>query len=173
MTKDANKIFVPLLLAIIAMHLLTVLPFAYWLNLWVDEASTLYTTQQGFLHAFQHAWRDEKQAPLYFWIISLWRYADSSLFFVRLFSILCTTGGIVLVWNIARRFFSAQATLIAAVLFAFHPIVIWAALEGRGRFAPKAGDRRSRTCVDPDRDPFPAAGIARCRPGRDKFSRIL
>jgi len=120
------------LLAVIAVHLAIVLPLAYLLNIWVDEASTLYTTQSGFLHAFQHAWADEKQAPLYFWIMSLWRMMSDSFFFARLFSIICTTGGIFLVWKFVRCFLSNRAAAITAILFGLHPLVIWAALETRG-----------------------------------------
>jgi len=130
---DGNDKFSRLtLIAVIAVHLAIVLPLAYWLNIWVDEASTLYTTQSGFLHAFQHAWADEKQAPLYFWIMSLWRMLSSSFFFARLFSVICTACGIFLVWKFARCFLSNRAAAITAILFGLHPLVIWAALEARG-----------------------------------------
>lgn len=120
------------LFAVIAVHLAIAIPFAYLLNIWVDEASTLYTTQSGFLHAFQHAWIDEKQAPLYFWIMSLWRMLSGAVFFARFFSIICTTAAIYLVWKFARCFLSGRAAAIAALLFGLHPLVIWAALEARG-----------------------------------------
>lgn len=132
MHDDNEKFSRFTLFAVIAVHLAIVLPLAYWLNIWVDEASTLFTTQSGFLHAFQHAWADEKQAPLYFWIMSLWRGLSGSFFFARLFSIICTTGGIFLVWKFARCFLSNRAAAIAAILFGLHPLVIWAALEARG-----------------------------------------
>lgn len=132
MNENHNKFTRYALLTVIAVHLAIVLPLAYWLNIWVDEASTLYTTQSGFLHAFQFAWIDEKQAPLYFWIMSLWRLFGESVFFARLFSIICTTAGIFLVWKFARCFLSNRAAAITALLFGLHPLAIWAALEIRG-----------------------------------------
>ena len=37
--------------SLIVLHILIVLPLAYFLNIWADEASTLYTTQHGFMAA--------------------------------------------------------------------------------------------------------------------------
>jgi hypothetical protein len=59
--------------AVIIFHLLIALPLAYILNIWVDEASSLYTTENGLLQAFRNVFADEKQAPLYFLLLSLWR----------------------------------------------------------------------------------------------------
>jgi hypothetical protein len=62
------------------LHLATALPLAYILNIWMDEASTLYSTQNGFFHALNNASTDERQAPLYFIILSVWRMFDDSIF---------------------------------------------------------------------------------------------
>src|SRR5690349_20813504 len=69
--------FLPFSLSLL--HLLITLPLAYVLNIWADEASTLYTTEHGFFYAFRSALADEKQAPLYFWFLSLWREIDASI----------------------------------------------------------------------------------------------
>ena len=62
------------LFILIFLHLAIALPLAFYLNIWVDEASTLYTTQNGFFHSFSTiVFTDEKQAPLYFLLLSLWR----------------------------------------------------------------------------------------------------
>ncbi len=117
--------------SLIVLHLLIVLPLAYFLNIWADEASTLYTTERGFWHAFQNAAADEKQAPLYFWIMSLWRGINGSIFFARLFSIICGVVAIKLFADLARRFFEPRAALLATAFFAFHPFLIWASVEIR------------------------------------------
>ena len=117
--------------SLILLHLLIVLPLAYFLNVWADEASTLYSTQHGFWPAFQSAAADEKQAPLYFWIMSLWRSVNGSIFFVRLFSIICSGVAIKLFADLSRRFFLPRAALLATAFFAFHPFLIWASLEIR------------------------------------------
>lgn len=116
---------------LIVLHLLMVLPLAYFLNIWADEASTLYTTQNGFWPAFQNAAADEKQAPLYFWIMSLWRSINGSIFFARLFSIICIAAAIKLFADLASRLFEPRAALLATAFFAFHPYLFWASLEIR------------------------------------------
>src|SRR2546430_3459509 len=98
---------------LIVLHLLIVLPLAYFLNVWADEASTLFTTQHGFWAAFQNAATDEKQAALYFWIMSLWRSIDGSIFFARLFSILCSLAAISAFAGFARRIFVARTAFLA------------------------------------------------------------
>lgn len=127
--SDKSKAFYVILL--IALHLAIVLPLAYWLNIWADEASTLYTTQHGILNSIQHAATDEKQAPLYFWIMSLWRTINDSIFFARLFSVICSVAAIKLFSSLAQRFFESRAALLATAFFALHPFLIWASLEIR------------------------------------------
>ncbi len=67
------------LLILIFLHLAIALPLAFQLNIWVDEASTLYTTQNGFVQAFRNLFSDEKQAPLYFFWLSLRRKINDSI----------------------------------------------------------------------------------------------
>lgn len=104
---------------------------AWTLNIWADEASTLYTTEHGFFSAFQNALADEKQAPLYFWILSLWRDIDHSIFFARFFSILCSLLAIKFFFDLARRLFTRNSALFLSGAFALHPFLIWASLEIR------------------------------------------
>ena len=72
---------------------------AWHLNIWSDEASTLYTTQNGIFEAFSNA-GDEKQAPLYFVLLGAWRLIDDSHFFARLFSVLCSVLSIAAFFNV-------------------------------------------------------------------------
>lgn len=113
-------------------HAAVTLPFAYFLNIWMDEASTLYTTRQGFFETFQNALADERQAPLYFLILSLWRALDDSVFFARLFSIVCSLLAIKFFYDAARKFFTENEAKFIALLFALHPYLIWTSLEIRG-----------------------------------------
>ncbi len=117
--------------SLIVLHLLIVLPLAYTLNIWADEASTLYTTQHGLITAFQNAATDEKQAPLYFWILSLWRSINGSIFFARVFSVICSIFAIKMFAGLAQRVLSPRSALLATAFFAFHPYLIWASLEIR------------------------------------------
>ncbi|HEV7180287.1 MAG TPA: hypothetical protein VGN11_10450, partial [Candidatus Baltobacteraceae bacterium] len=62
---------------------------AYVLNIWQDEAYTLQTTSRGIVYAFHQAVAFEQSAPLYFLALTLWRHINDSVFFLRLFSVLC------------------------------------------------------------------------------------
>jgi uncharacterized membrane protein len=115
----------------IILHLAISLPLAYLLNIWMDEASTLYATRNGFFHALQNAYADERQAPLYFLILSVWRMFGDSIFFARLFSILAGALAVFFFHRLARRFFDEFAANFITVLFAIHPYLIWASVEIR------------------------------------------
>jgi uncharacterized membrane protein len=119
------------LIALILMHLLIALPLAYLLNIWTDEASTLYTTQNGFLATFQNVFKDEKQAPLYFLVLSLWRVLNDSIFFARLFSILCSIAAIKVFYDLTSKLFAWKKAFFVTFFFAIHPFLIWASLEIR------------------------------------------
>lgn len=120
------------IIGLIAVHLAIALPLAFSLNIWVDEASSLYTTQQGFFVAFQNAALNEKQAPLYFWLLSLWRMLNDSIFFARLFSVVCSIAAISVFVRFVSRVFEPRAALLASAFFSLHPFLFWASLEIRG-----------------------------------------
>ena len=120
-----------ILLAIIGLHLAIALPAAYYLNIWVDEASSLYATERGFWVAFQTAAVEQKQAPLYFWILSLWRSIDGSIFFARLFSIIFSIAAITAFTGLAARIADRPRALLLTAFFGLHPFLIWASLEIR------------------------------------------
>jgi uncharacterized membrane protein len=126
MRKPDKNLFILLFL-----HAVVALPLAYFLNIWVDEASTLRTTQHGFLNAFQNVFADEKQAPLYFLILSLWRKLNDSIFFARLFSIVCSLLAIKVFYDLARQFWEDKTAFFIAAIFALHPYLLWASLEIR------------------------------------------
>ena len=120
-----------ILLAIVLLHLAIALPLAYQLNIWVDEASSLYATERGFWIAFQTAAVEQKQAPLYFWILSLWRSIDGSIFFARLLSILCSIAAIKAFAGLAARIADRPGALLLTAFFGLHPFLIWTSLEIR------------------------------------------
>ncbi len=116
---------------LMVVHLLLVMPLAGSLNIWADEASTMYSTEHGFWNAFQNAATVERQAPLYFWLMSLWRSVDHSIFFARTFSVLCCVAAIAIFAGLAKRLLSPRAALLATAFLALHPFLIWASLEIR------------------------------------------
>lgn len=119
------------LIALIALHLLIALPLGYFLNIWVDEASSLYTTENGFLYAWQNAFTIERQAPFYFWILSLWRDINHSVFFARSLSVIFSVLAIVFFFRLARKFYDEKPAIFITAIFALHPFLIWASLEIR------------------------------------------
>jgi hypothetical protein len=112
-------------------HLALTIPLAATLNLWIDEAWTMQTTGRGINFALSEAIAGERQAPLYFLLLAVWRLFDDSLFFARLFSILCTAASIFVFDRITARIFAGKEKLILVGFFALHPYLIWAALEAR------------------------------------------
>ncbi len=131
MLEPSPKTQSRLVILIVLLHLAIAIPLAYILNIWVDEASTLYATQNGFWTAFQTAAVEQKQAPLYFWILSLWRYIDGSIFFARLFSMVCSVAAIYVFFRLAKRLFKPKAALIITAFLGLHPFLIWASIEMR------------------------------------------
>jgi len=105
--------------------------FAFSLSIWADEASTLFTTQNGLAYALSRAAADEKQAPLYFWILSIWRYAGDSIGFARIFSVICAAASLAVLAKLLYGLVSPRVRLVACILFAFHPYLFWAATEIR------------------------------------------
>ncbi len=119
------------LLILIFLHLAIAVPLAYTVNIWADEASTLYTTQNGFWRAFQNLFTDEKQAPLYFLLLSLWRKINDSVFFARLFSVIFSLLAIIAFARLAQKIWERKTALFITAIFALHPYLFWASLEIR------------------------------------------
>ncbi|MFL6375356.1 MAG: glycosyltransferase family 39 protein [Pyrinomonadaceae bacterium] len=116
---------------LIAAHTLIAVPLAYLLPIWSDEGSTLHTTERGVAWAVQNAATFERQAPLYFWFLSLWREINGSIFFARLPSIIASAAAILVFSRICEQYLSRRSTLLATAFFALHPILFWASTEIR------------------------------------------
>jgi hypothetical protein len=98
---------------------------------WNDEEYTLATTSHGLVYAFGRAITYEQQAPLYFGILAVWRELDSSVWFARLFSLLCATGLFVTLSSIGRRIAPKINPMPFATVAALNPFVAYAAFEIR------------------------------------------
>ena len=115
----------------IAVHLAIALPLAWTLNIWLDEAWTLRTTANGLTATLYDAVWQERQAPVYFLILWLWRGANDSLFWARAFSILSASASIFVFDKLTTRFLPENKVKIFGLFFAAHPFLIYAALEAR------------------------------------------
>ena len=132
MTRQVPKKGLPAAFYILPfLHVLITIPLAYYLNIWADEGSTLYTTNNGFFQTVQNVFQDEKQAPLYFLLLSVWRLISSSIFFARLFAIICSVFSIVIFFKIVRKFWNEKTAYFATAFFAIHPYLIFVSLEIR------------------------------------------
>jgi hypothetical protein len=98
---------------------------------WSDEEYTLATTGQGVTYAISRAMSYELQAPLYFGVLAGWRELNGSVWFARLFSLLCATAFFFAVAKIGKRIAPDTDPLPFALLVALNPFVVFAALEIR------------------------------------------
>jgi hypothetical protein len=116
---------------LILLNLAITIPLAYKLNIWGDEAYTLHTTGGPLSYAFEQAIHFELQAPLYYLLLSLWRKLSGAIFWARLFSVACIIATIKLGASLSRRFFKEIHAGWLTALLAFHPFLIWAAVDIR------------------------------------------
>lgn len=119
-----------LAIGLILIHLVITLFLAKYLNIWIDEAYSLEASGQNLAHGIDRA-TSGYQPPLYYLILNLWRTLNDSIFFARLFSIICIALTIYIVAKLSQRLFQDihPAWIVATV--AFNPFTIWAAVEIR------------------------------------------
>lgn len=129
--EDRGLIRSPILWGLMAISLALSMTLAYLLDIRFDEAFTLNTTSQGVVYAFHQAIKFEQQAPLYFVVLSLWRNVDSSIFFARLFSVLCFPLTVWVSAEAAKRYVKEINPLVAAAIVALHQQVVWGSLDIR------------------------------------------
>lgn len=129
---DSRRQQILVVCALIAVHLAVAIPLAYLVNVWADEASSLYTTDSGIIAAIQGAIENERQAPLYFGILAAWRSLDHSIFFARLLSILFSIAAIKIFADLAFTNFLKRPAILSTCFFALHPFLFWASTEIRG-----------------------------------------
>ena len=118
-------------LGLVLLHLTVALPLSYSLNIWIDEAYSLNTVQDGLWVAVQRAITLEQQPPLYFALLSLWQQGHESIFGARLLSVICTGLTVWVTPAICRRYAPRIHPAWMTVAVALHPYLIWAAVEIR------------------------------------------
>jgi hypothetical protein len=112
---------------IIGLHLFIVIYLAIVLNIGVDDAYSLDTTSKDFAYTLHQAIHFEIQAPLYFIFLYFWRLVSSSIFFARLFSVLCILLSLYAVGLITKRYLNRVPPVWVVAVVALHPYTIWAA----------------------------------------------
>jgi hypothetical protein len=124
----SGRFVVPLLIFI---HVLLTLVLAYNLNIWIDEAFSLHTTERGVAFALRQALNFEMQAPLYFVLLSIWRKIDQSIFFARLFSVASVALALKVIATLSTRLWKDVHPGFLVAIVAFNPLTITVAVDVR------------------------------------------
>ncbi len=121
-----------LVLAIIGCHLLLTTFLAAQLNLWIDEAYSLATTNNDFPTTLKWAIGFEEQAPFYFILLWFTRHIHDSVLIARLPSLLATAGSLWLSSRISQQLFPMVHRGWIVLALAFNPFIVAIAIETRG-----------------------------------------
>ncbi len=127
--SPAQRTSPPWLLMLVSLFIAT--PLAYLLNIRFDEAYTLNTTANGVVEAFRQAIGFGQQAPLYFSAIALWRSVDESVFFARLFSVICLPLFVWVAYAVSKRYLKNVNPLFIAAIAVVHQQTVWNAVDIR------------------------------------------
>ncbi|MFI5185142.1 MAG: glycosyltransferase family 39 protein [Chitinophagales bacterium] len=101
------------------------------LNVSVDEIFSLNTTSGGLSGAIKLAYNSEGQPPVYFALLSLWRYINSDILFTRLFSVLFIVLSAYIFYRLIRLISKPDYIGWLMLVFLLNPFTIWAATEIR------------------------------------------
>ena len=100
------------------------------LNIWIDEAYSLQTTDSGLIAGIAGA-RFHRQAPMYFGALSAVRTLSPTILAARSLSIFSMAAFLVLVFFYSRRQWGSREAILLVLLAAVHPFSLWAATEVR------------------------------------------
>ena len=102
-------------------------------SLWLDETVSIYLASFPVSEIFQQGMSlQEPNPPLYHLVLSLWmRVLGSSEASVRILSAFLGTLYLPGIYLLGKRLFSARVALIATLLAAFNPFLVWYSQEAR------------------------------------------
>lgn len=98
---------------------------------WEDELYTLHTTERSVPFAFSESYNFEGQPPVYFVLLSAWRYLSESLFFARSFSVLFVLLSGLLIYKLCRILSDHYFSTLITVLFLVTPFVVGQSFDTR------------------------------------------
>jgi len=104
---------------------------AYKLNIWEDEGYTLNTTSNNLGTVIRQSYNFEGQPPLYFVLMTIWRYFNSGIFFARLFSLIFVGLSAVYFFKFVRLVSGLELSRWIVLIFLLNPFTVWAGLEIR------------------------------------------
>ena len=101
-------------------------------SFWFDEATTWQIVAHGLGHVFHQVPQTESTPPLYYVLLWLWsRIFGLSEAGLRSLSAVLGTATILVMWALGRRLASERAGLVAALLTAANPFLVWYSQEAR------------------------------------------
>jgi mannosyltransferase len=101
-------------------------------SFWFDEATTWQIVAHGLGHVLHQVPQTESTPPLYYVLLWCWsRVFGLSEAGLRSLSAVFGTATIVVMWAIGRRLASERAGLVAALLTAANPFLVWYSQEAR------------------------------------------
>jgi mannosyltransferase len=101
-------------------------------SFWLDEATTWQIVAHGLGHVLHQVPQTESTPPLYYVLLWAWsRVFGLSEAGLRSLSAVFGTATIVVMWAIGRRLVSERVGLVAALLTAANPFLVWYSQEAR------------------------------------------
>ncbi|MBI5675085.1 MAG: glycosyltransferase family 39 protein [Nitrospirae bacterium] len=98
-------------------------------SIWLDEAYSIYHSQQNFIHAISFK---DLSPPLYYVLLHFWiKFTGTSVFSVRLLSVLFGTASVFIIYLLGAHIFNKKVGIYSALLVACSPLHIYFSQEAR------------------------------------------
>jgi len=95
-----------------------------------DDAFSYFLSRQSIAQIVSGTAADT-MPPLYYFFLHFWQQIDSSVWFLRLLSVIFSLGCLFSLFEISRMLFSVRAALIATFLASISPLQIYHAQDIR------------------------------------------
>jgi len=104
---------------------------AWYLNITEDDAYSLHTSSGNLGYALNQSLDFESQPPVYFLLLTIWRFFSDSILWARIFSIVLIIFSQVMLFRFIKKNCTNQITNISSVLFLLNPVIIFTFFEIR------------------------------------------
>lgn len=104
---------------------------AGYLNVWEDEVYSLNTSSGSLQYAFHQSIFFEAQPPVYFLLLTLWRFFSDSILWARLLNLLLILVSQFLLFRFVGKTSDKKIATISSILFLLNPAIVFTLLEIR------------------------------------------
>jgi uncharacterized membrane protein len=101
------------------------------LNVWEDEVYSLNTSSKTFQYALHQSIYFESQPPVYFLILTLWRFFSDSILWARLLSVFLTFLSLGFLYQFIKKIATKKIATLFSILFLLNPLTVFTLLEIR------------------------------------------